>query len=108
MQHVHSWPAYALFAATLVLVVGAWRTPPLLRLRLWTGLLLAVELAQIVVGLWQARTGLPILLVNIHMVLAVLLVAAMTAVVMHLKTAAPAAAGGSAYAGRVEAASPRR
>ena len=34
-------------------------------------------------GLWQARTGLPILLVNIHMVLAVCLVAAMTAVVMH-------------------------
>ncbi|HWR84654.1 MAG TPA: heme A synthase, partial [Rhodoglobus sp.] len=35
--------------------------------------------------LWQARTGLPIVLVNIHMVLAVLLVAAMTAVVLHLK-----------------------
>ena len=92
----------------LVLVIGAWRTPAVLRLRLWTGLLLAVELAQIVVGLWQARTGLPILLVNIHMVLAVLLVAAMTAVVMHLKAEAPAAAGGSAYAGPVEAASPRR
>ena len=74
-----------------MLVVGAWRTPPALRLRLWTGLLLAVELAQIVVGLWQARTGLPIVLVNIHMVLAVLLVAAMTAVVMHLK--APASPG---------------
>jgi len=86
MQHVHSWPAYALLAATLVLVVGGWRTPPALRLRLWTGLLLAVEVAQIVVGIWQARTGLPISLVNIHMVLAVLLVAAMTAVVMHLKT----------------------
>nr|BFF11539.1 hypothetical protein GCM10025699_28420 [Microbacterium flavescens] len=37
------------------------------------------------VGLWQARTGLPIWLVNIHMVLAVMLVAAMTAVVMNLK-----------------------
>lgn len=83
-QHVHSWPAYITFALTIGLVIGAGRTPPALRLRLWTALLLAVELAQIAAGLWQARTGLPILLVNIHMVLAVLLVAAMTAVVMNL------------------------
>ncbi|MEU1973262.1 COX15/CtaA family protein [Microbacterium sp. NPDC019599] len=86
-QHLHAWPAYVLFALTLVLFAASWRTPPALRLRLWTGLLLAVELVQIGVGLWQARTGLPIVLVNIHMVLAVSLVAAMTAVVMHLKTA---------------------
>ena len=46
---------------------------------------------QIGVGLWQARTGLPIALVNIHMVLAVSLVAAMTAVVMHLAAPSPAA-----------------
>jgi cytochrome c oxidase assembly protein subunit 15 len=85
MQHVHSWPAYITFALTIVLLVGARRTPPALRLPLWVGLLLSVELAQIVVGLWQARTGLPIWLVNIHMVLAVMLVAAMTAVVMNLK-----------------------
>jgi cytochrome c oxidase assembly protein subunit 15 len=84
MQHVHSWPAYVLFALTIVLFAGAGRTAPALRLRLWTGLLLAVEVLQIGVGLWQARTGLPIVLVNIHMVLAVLLVAAMTVVVMHL------------------------
>jgi cytochrome c oxidase assembly protein subunit 15 len=105
MQHVHSWPAYALLAFTLVLVIGAWRTPPALRLRLWTGLLLAVEIAQIVVGLWQARAGLPIALVNIHMVLAVLLVAAMTAVVMHLKAPAGFVQQRSAYAGSVESAS---
>jgi cytochrome c oxidase assembly protein subunit 15 len=89
MQHVHSWPAYALLVATLVLLAGAWRTPPRLRLRLWVGLLLAVEIAQVVVGLWQARTGLPIVLVNIHMVLAVLSVAAMTAVVLHLRAPTP-------------------
>lgn len=88
MQHIHAWPAYATFALTLVLVAGAGRTPDMLRLRLWTALLLAVELVQIVVGLWQARTGLPIVLVNIHMVLAVGLVAAMTAVVMHLRAPA--------------------
>ncbi len=91
MQHIHAWPAYITFALTLVLVAGSWRTPPALRLRLWTLLLLAVELVQIIVGLWQARTGLPIVLVNIHMVLAVGLVAAMTAVVMHLKAPAHAA-----------------
>ncbi|CDK00792.1 Cytochrome oxidase assembly [Microbacterium sp. C448] len=81
MQHLHSWPAYATLALTLALLVGGWRLP----LRRWVLLLLAVEAVQIAVGLWQARTGLPIVLVNIHMVLAVLLVAAMTAVVMHLK-----------------------
>jgi heme a synthase len=102
MQHVHSWPAYALLACTLILVIGAARTPPALRLRLWTGLLLAVEGAQIVVGLWQARAGLPIALVNIHMVLAVLLVAAMTAVVMHLTEPAGFTQEGPAYAGSVE------
>ena len=91
MQHVHSWPAYATLALTLVLLVGSWRTIPALRLRLWVGLLLAVELLQIAVGLWQARLGLPIVLVNIHMVLAVMLIAAMTVVVMHLKLPVTAA-----------------
>jgi len=84
-QHVHSWPAYILFALTVVVFVGSLRMPQVLRLPLWTGLLLGVEFVQIAVGLWQARTGLPIVLVNIHMVLAVCLVAAMTAVVMNLK-----------------------
>ncbi len=84
-QHVHSWPAYALFAVTVALFAWSFRTAPALRLRLWTGVLLGVELVQIVIGLWQARTGLPLPLVNIHMVLAVCLVAAMTSVVLHLK-----------------------
>lgn len=84
-QHVHSWPAYVLFALTLIVFAGSFRMPEILRLPLWTGLLLAVEVVQIIVGIWQARTGLPIALVNIHMVLAVSLVAAMTAVLMHLK-----------------------
>jgi heme a synthase len=91
MQHVHSWPAYALLAATLVLFAASWRMPGRLGLPLWTGLLLVVEVAQTAVGLVQARLGLPILLVNIHMVLAVALVAAMTAVVLHLKAPVPAA-----------------
>lgn len=81
-QHVHSWPAYVLFALTVVLFAGSFRMPKVLRLPRLAGVLLAIEIVQIVVGLWQARTGLPIALVNIHMVLAVTLVAAMTAVVV--------------------------
>jgi cytochrome c oxidase assembly protein subunit 15 len=103
MQHVHSWPAYITFALTLVLVVGAWRRrDDATHLRRWTALLLAVELVQIVVGLWQARTGLPIVLVNLHMVLAMLLAAAMTVVVMNLK--APVAASFPAPAGTASSA----
>ncbi|MDZ8276143.1 COX15/CtaA family protein [Microbacterium aquimaris] len=83
MQHVHSWPAYVTLALSVAIFVLAFRAPTSLRLPLWTGLLLLTEAAQITVGLWQARSGLPIALVNIHMVLAVVLVAAMTAVVMH-------------------------
>ena len=83
-QHVHSWPAYLLLALTVLLFAASFRMPRVLRLPLWTGLLLAVEVVQIIVGLWQARTGLPIVLVNIHMVLAVCLVAAMTAVVVNI------------------------
>ena len=83
MQHVHSWPAYVTLALSLAIFALAFRMPAPLRLPLWTGLLLLTEAAQIAVGLWQARAGLPIVLVNIHMVLAVVLVAAMTAVVLH-------------------------
>ncbi len=84
-QHVHSWPGYVTFLLTIGLVLGSLRTPKVLNLTRWTSLLLGIEIIQIIVGVWQARTGLPIALVNIHMVLAVCLVAAMTAVVMNLK-----------------------
>ncbi|MGN8552626.1 UNVERIFIED_CONTAM: COX15/CtaA family protein [Microbacterium sp. SLM126] len=86
LEHVHAWPGYALFALTVVLVVAAWRSraaaPKLLR---WTIVLLAVELVQIAVGLYQARNGLPELAVGVHMVLAALAAATMTVVVLHLK-----------------------
>lgn len=84
MQHVHSWPAYFTLALTLALLLGSWRHRGATSLPSWTAALLAVELLQIGVGLWQARTDLPIALVNIHMVLAMLLIAAMVAVIMHL------------------------
>jgi len=84
LQHVHSWPAYATFAATVLLVIGAWRLPQP-RLRRFTLILLAVEAAQIVVGITQARLGLPEILVGIHMVLACCLASAMTATVLSLR-----------------------
>lgn len=85
LEHIHAWPSYVLFALTIALVVGAWRqrdrTPLLAR---WSIVLLGAELVQIAVGLFQARNGLPILAVGIHMVLAALTAAIMTAVVLHL------------------------
>jgi cytochrome c oxidase assembly protein subunit 15 len=81
LQHVHSWPAYATFALTVVLVVLAERHRWTVVSR-WTRVLLGVELAQIAVGLIQARTGLPEFLVGLHMVLACLLAAAMTATLL--------------------------
>ncbi|MDF2443167.1 MAG: heme a synthase [Subtercola sp.] len=79
MEHLHSYPAYVLFALTLLLVVVALvRGLP----RRWVVTLLVVVLAQIVVGLTQSRLGLPPALVIVHMVLAACLVAAMTATLL--------------------------
>jgi len=91
LQHVHSWPAYLTLALTLALVIGAWRLSR--SLRVFTLALLAVEAVQILVGLIQANTGLPAGLVGIHMILACVLAAAMTAVVLHLKEPVPVEAG---------------
>jgi cytochrome c oxidase assembly protein subunit 15 len=106
LQHIHSWPAYATFGLTLILLIAAaMRRLPVLPYAI---ALLIVEGTQIAVGLAQARTGLPPLLVGIHMVLACVLVAAMTATVLSLRGVGPAAparsSAGSAEADR----SPRR
>lgn len=83
LEHVHAWPGYALLALTIALVVAAWRLRlPTLR---WTLVLLAAEVVQISVGLYQARNGLPPIAVGVHMVLAALTAAAMTVVVLRLK-----------------------
>lgn len=83
LQHVHSWPAYLTLVLTLVLVVLAMRQR--LRVRRWVAVLLGVELLQVTVGLVQANLGLPALLVGVHMVLACVLAAAMTVVLLDLK-----------------------
>ncbi len=100
---MHAWPGYALLALTIVLVVAAWRLKlPTLG---WTLALLAVELVQVAVGLYQARNGLPVLAVGVHMVLAALTAATMTLVVLRLKR--PVAADAAATASPAAEASAR-
>lgn len=81
MEHLHAWPAYALFALTLLIVLVAWRNG-FASTRYFALWLLGIEFLQIAVGLYQSRNGLPALAVGVHMVLACLLLAAMTAVVL--------------------------
>jgi heme a synthase len=85
LQHVHSWPAYVTVALTLALLIGAARIGrPLLRSAVLA--LIAIEIVQVIVGVTQARLGLPPLLVGVHMVLASLLAAAMAWTVLSLRT----------------------
>ena len=86
LDHLHAWPAYATFTLTALIVVLAWRSRFVGTRNLALGLL-AIEFLQIAVGLYQSRNGLPALAVGVHMVLACLLMAAMTAVL--LSTARP-------------------
>lgn len=99
LQHVHAIPAYVTFALTLVLVIASLRFTAA-KIRRYAALLLVVELVQIAVGLIQANTGLPGVLVGVHMMLAASLAAAMTAVVLSLK--APVAGNAAADATSVE------
>lgn len=83
MAHVHSIPGYALLALAVVLVFTAWRAKlPTLR---WSAALLVLLLLQVPLGVYQARAGLPAVAVGLHMILAGLIAAVMTAVVLRLK-----------------------
>lgn len=81
LEHLHAWPAYATFALTVAIVIAAWRGAFVVTRNLALGLL-AIEFLQIAVGLYQSRNGLPALAVGVHMILACLLLAAMTSVVL--------------------------
>lgn len=83
LAHVHAWPGYVLAALVATLTISAWVLR--LRPRKWLLALVIAILVQVGVGIWQARTGLPPLLVGIHMVLASLSAAAYTVVVLHLR-----------------------
>ena len=92
LQDIHSIPAYITFGLTVLLVAIAlasrrgacWRC-----IRVYSIGLLGVEIAQIIVGLVQAKLGLPIALVNIHLVLAVILVSAVTALLLSQRRTRP-------------------
>lgn len=95
LAHIHAWPGYVLAALVLALAIGAW----VLRLepRRWLLVLTLAIAVQVAVGVWQAREGLPELLVGIHMVLASLSAAAYTVVVLRLKRS-PTLEASSAHA----------
>jgi len=86
--YLHAWLSYALVAALLVLLIGAIAT------RSWRYLASVVAIItivgmQILVGITQANTGIPPLLVGIHMVLAG--IAVITMVLMVYATKRPVA-----------------
>lgn len=83
LSHVHAWPGYALAALTLVLLI--WAFAAKLRPAMWVLALLGVVVLQIIVGIYQARNGLPPLAVGVHMVLAALATAAQTMVILRMK-----------------------
>ncbi len=74
LQTIHAVSAYATLLFTVLTVFLA-RSERAYRVTRWASLSILVMLAQIIVGVAQARMALPPLLVGIHMVLACLLAA---------------------------------
>jgi heme a synthase len=83
MSHIHAWPGYTL--AALLVTLAIWATVKKLPPFRWALALVAITGIQILVGIYQARNGLPPVAVGIHMVLAALNAAALTAFVLRLK-----------------------
>ena len=76
LQHLHAWPSYVVLGLSVTLVGLAWLAKVgSQRFSRTATALLALVLSQIMVGLYQARNGLPELFVGIHMVLAAIVVA---------------------------------
>ena len=94
VSHVHAASVYALVAATVAVLWGARRAGEGLVVRA-AGALLALELAQGVVGFVQYFTDLPVALVATHMLGAALLSGGLAALVL----ATRASAGPSAETG---------
>lgn len=81
LEHLHAWPAYVLFAATVLMIWIAWRGG-FGATRKWALWLLAIEVLQIVIGLYQARNGVPPLAVGAHMVLSCVMLAVVAALIL--------------------------
>ena len=84
LQSLHSYPAYVAVGLTLLAIAMASRARQLAE-RNALLILLAVNVAQIVVGIVQSRTGLPPLLVGIHMLLACLVATGTTNALLNLR-----------------------
>ena len=81
IEHWHSYPAYSTLGLALVLFFSLRRVSrdgSLRASRRVVVLLVATLLLQAVVGIWQARTGVPGSLVAVHMLLASVLVSLLT------------------------------
>ena len=86
LQHLHAWPSYLALALTIALAVLAWSSRVVSsRYRRSITALLVITGVQITVGLYQARNGLPELLVGIHLVLAAVLVAVAVSLLLSLR-----------------------
>ncbi|MFD2673907.1 COX15/CtaA family protein [Gulosibacter bifidus] len=84
MHHIHSWPGYALVAALMYLLFvlnNGEYTKLLPQAYLLTGLVAG----QVALGVFQARTGLPVWAVALHMVIAVVVIAVLTMLVIDAK-----------------------
>lgn len=68
LAHFHAWPGYALAAMALIALL--WAVLAKLVVRRFLVALVLVIIAQIAVGVYQARFGLPPFAVGVHMVLA--------------------------------------
>jgi cytochrome c oxidase assembly protein subunit 15 len=77
LEHLHSYPAYAAVIATAIVLAASLISKNTVVSRA-AGMLMAVNALQIVIGIWQSRTGLPPILVGTHMLLACLVAAAST------------------------------
>ena len=84
LQSLHSYPAYVAVGLTVLAIVMSSRAHQLAE-RNALLMLLAVNVAQIVVGIVQSRTGLPPLLVGIHMLLACLVATGTTNALLNLR-----------------------
>nr|WP_239437969.1 COX15/CtaA family protein [Arthrobacter alpinus] len=82
LQHIHAWPSYLLITLTFAITLEAYLHHGVLRT--WLTALLGIQTIQALLGIYQARQGLPELAVGSHMVLAALLAATTTVIMVKI------------------------
>lgn len=87
LQHFHAWPSYVVLGLSVTLVgLSLLAGVGTQRFRRTAIALLAIIGVQIIVGLLQARNGLPEILVGIHLVLAAVACAIAVSLLLALRT----------------------